>query len=54
MEWLYISILVAGIIILIASVFLLKSKEKNNLINLVIIVFSIIMIFLSVLVFFMG
>ena len=51
MELIYISIFVVGIIIFIASVFLLKYREKKIILNLVVLIFSIIMVVLSVLVF---
>lgn len=51
MELIYISISVVGIIIFIASVFLLKCREKKIILNLVVLIFSIIMVVLSVLVF---
>ena len=51
MELIYISISVVGIIIFIASVFLLKYGKKKIILNLVVLIFSIIMVVLSVLVF---
>lgn len=54
MEWLYISVSVVGIIIFIASIFLLTSKGKKTLVNLIIMIFSVVMLVLSALVFLIG
>lgn len=51
MEALYISISIVGLIVLITSVCLFKSKGKQTVLNTVIIIFSVIMLVLSVLAF---